>query len=163
MTAQLRISFVSYLQYGVSLTLSPQLSPDTCDFCRKQQSHLELRRTYNFLTHLRAEFEPQLLAREPCVSLMEALAAVRNEETRLCSAGLLQSTSSSVLAARSGILGSSPKVPTSVAFGGSGTRSSGSLHCNHCDRDGHDEDHCYKKRQAVSPRWASLTGSVSAY
>ena len=155
MTAQLRISFVSYLQYGVSLTLSPQLSPDTCDSCRKQQSHLELRRTYNFLTHLRAEFEPlraQLLAREPCVSLMEALAAVCNEETHLCSVGLLQSTSSSVLAARSRILGSSPKVPTSVAFGGSGTRSSGSLHCNHCDRDGHDEDHCYKKKRQAQSR-----------
>jgi hypothetical protein len=39
-------------------TLSPQLSPDTCDSCRKQQSHLELRRTYDFLTRLRAEFEP---------------------------------------------------------------------------------------------------------
>ena len=135
-------------------TLSPQLSPDTCDSCRKQQSHLELRRTYDFLTRLRAEFEPlraQLLAREPCVSLMEALAAVRNEETRLRSAGLLQSTSSSVLAARSGILGSPPKVPASAASGGSGTRNSGGLHCKHCGRDGHDEDHCYKKkRQAQS-------------
>ncbi|CAD6269897.1 unnamed protein product [Miscanthus lutarioriparius] len=73
-------------------TLSPQLSPDTCDSCRKQQSHLELRRTYDFLTRLRDEFEPlraQLLAHEPCVSLMEALAAIRNEETRLRSAGLL--------------------------------------------------------------------------
>ncbi|CAD6238308.1 unnamed protein product [Miscanthus lutarioriparius] len=135
-------------------TLSPQLSPDTCDSCRKQQSHLELRRTYDFLTRLRAEFEPlraQLLAREPCVSLMEALAAVRNEETRLHSASLLQSTSSSVLAARSGILGSPPKVPASAASGGSGTRNSGGLHCKHCGRDGHDEDHCYKKkRQAQS-------------
>jgi hypothetical protein len=120
------------------------LSPDTCDSYRKQQSHLELCRTYDFLTRLRAEFEPlraQLLAREPCVSLMEALAAVRNE-TRLRSAGLLQSTSFSVLVARSGILGSSPKVSASVASGSSGTRNSGGLHCNHCDRDGHDEDHC---------------------
>jgi len=73
-------------------TLSPQLSPATCESCRKQQSHLELRRTYDFLTRLRAEFEPlraQLLAREPCVSLMDALAAVRNEEIRLRFAGLL--------------------------------------------------------------------------
>ena len=73
-----------------------------------------LSRTYDFLTHLRAEFEPlraQLLAHEPCVSLMEVLAVVRNEETYLCSVGLLQLTSSSVLATRSassGILGSAP-------------------------------------------------------
>ena len=109
-------------------------------------SHLELRRTYDFLTRLRAKFEPlraQLLAREPCVSLMEALAAVCNEGTHLHSAGLLQSASS-VLTARSRILGSA-KVPGSVAFGGSETCSSGGLYCNHCDREGHDEDHCYKK------------------
>jgi hypothetical protein len=87
------------------------------------------------------------------VSLMEALAAVRNEETRLRSAGLIQLTSSSVLAsssvltARSGILGSSPKVPASAASGGPGTHSSSGLHCNHCHRDGHDEDHCYKKKR----------------
>ena len=144
-------------------TLSPQLSPDTCDSCRKQQSHLELRRTYDFLTRLRAEFEPlrvQLLAREPCVSLMEALAAVRNEETRLRSAGLLQSTSSSVLAARSGILGSPLKVPASAASGGSGTHNSGGLHCNHCDRDGHDEDHCYKKKRHAQSRRGGRTSQA---
>ena len=56
------------------------------------------------MSHLRDEFEKlraQLVSRVPCVSLMEALAAVRNEELRLRSAGLLQSSSSSVLAARS--------------------------------------------------------------
>jgi hypothetical protein len=31
-------------------TLSPHLSPDTCESCNKQQSHLELRRTYDCLT-----------------------------------------------------------------------------------------------------------------
>jgi hypothetical protein len=75
-------------------TLGPQLSLATCDSYRKQQSHLELRHTYDFLTRLHAKFEPlhaQLLAHEPCVSLMEALAAVCNEESRLCSVGLLQS------------------------------------------------------------------------
>ena len=43
---------------------------------------------------------------------MEALVAVRNEETHLRSAGLLESTSSSVLAARSassGVLGRLPR------------------------------------------------------
>jgi hypothetical protein len=42
---------------------------------------LELRRTYDFLT--------RLLARHPRVSLMDALAEVRNEETHLQNAGLL--------------------------------------------------------------------------
>jgi hypothetical protein len=54
------------------------------------------------LTQLRDEFEPfraHLLACHPCVSLTDALASVRNEETRLRTTGLLHS--SSVLAARS--------------------------------------------------------------
>jgi hypothetical protein len=68
-------------------TLGPQLSLITCQSCRDQTAALELRRTYDFLTRLRDEFEPlraQLLARCPCVSLMDALADVR-----LCDAGLL--------------------------------------------------------------------------
>ena len=78
---------------------------------------------------------------------MEALAVVCNEKTCLHSAGLLQSTSSLVLAAPStslGIVGSSPKVPSSVASG-FGTHSSGGPHCDHCDRDGHIEAHYSKK------------------
>jgi hypothetical protein len=70
------------------------------------------------------------------VSLMEALAVVHNEETRLRSAGLLQLTSSSVLVARSRILGSSPKVPVSAASGGPRTHSSSGLHGNHYNKDG---------------------------
>ena len=65
-------------------TLGPQLSLATYDSYRKQQSHLELSGTYDFLTRIRANlesFHAQLLAREPYVSLMEALAAVCNEET----------------------------------------------------------------------------------
>ena len=57
-------------------TLGPKLSVATCEPCSKQHTHLELWRTYDFLTCFCAEFEPlraQLLAREPCVSLMEAL------------------------------------------------------------------------------------------
>jgi hypothetical protein len=67
-------------------TLGPQLSPATCQSCRDQTSTLELRRTYDFLTRLRDEFEPlcaQLLAHRPYVSLMDALTEVRNEEVRL--------------------------------------------------------------------------------
>jgi hypothetical protein len=50
-------------------TLGPQLSPATCQSCRDQTTALELRRTYDFLTRLRDEFEPlhaQLLALIPC-------------------------------------------------------------------------------------------------
>jgi hypothetical protein len=50
-----------------------------------------LRRTYDFLTRLRDEFEPlhaQLLARNPYLSLMDALAEVRKEEIHFRDAGL---------------------------------------------------------------------------
>jgi len=62
------------------------LSPSTCDSCKAQKVALETRRTHDFLTRLRDEFEQlraQLVSRVPCVSLMEALVAVRNEELRL--------------------------------------------------------------------------------
>jgi hypothetical protein len=39
-TVQLRTSFDSYVQYGVSLTLCPQLSLDTCDSCRNNRATL---------------------------------------------------------------------------------------------------------------------------
>lgn len=81
------------------------------------------------------------------MSLMKALAFVCNLETRLCFAGLLQPTSSSVLFPRStssGVPASCPKVPSSVASG-SRTSSSGGLHCGHCDRDGHVEAYNYRK------------------
>jgi hypothetical protein len=81
-------------------TLGPQLSPATCQLCKDQKAALELRCTYDFLTWLCDEFEPlraQLLARHPCVSLMDALVEIRNEETRLQNANLLWF--SSVLAA----------------------------------------------------------------
>jgi hypothetical protein len=93
-------------------TLGPQLSPATCPSYRDQTAALELRRTYDFLTRLRDEFEPhraQLLAHCPYVSLMDALAEVHNEEVRLRDAGLLQSA---VLAARSSASHSSSAQPT---------------------------------------------------
>lgn len=75
-------------------TLDPQLSPSTCQSCLRQKKALELCRTYDFLTHLCDKFEPlraQLLARHPCVSSMDALAEVCNEEIRLRTTGLIQS------------------------------------------------------------------------
>jgi hypothetical protein len=137
-------------------TLSPQLSPATCQSCRDQTTTLELCRTYDFLTLLHDEFEPlrvQLLARRPYVSLMDALAEVRNEEVHLCDAGLLQSAI--VLVARSSAghsssarpatpvpLASPPVVPP-VACG-----ESGGLHCDLCGHDEHMEAFCYRKKKA---------------
>ena len=131
------------------------MSPDTGTSCRGQKDALELQHTYDFLTRLRDEFEPlraQLLARHPCVSLMDALASVRNEETRLRVAGLLQSYS--VLAARSSTprhTATSPTVPSSVAPPSTpGGR--GGLHCDYCDKDGHVEAYCYRKKKAQARR-----------
>jgi hypothetical protein len=100
------------------------------------------------------------------VSLMDALAEVRTEETCLRDAGVLQSStvlvvrslasrSSTVLAARSLASHSSsarpaapvplasPPVVLSAAHG-----ESVGLHCDHCGRDGHVEAFCYRKKKA---------------
>jgi hypothetical protein len=128
-------------------TLGPQLSSATCQSCRDQTAALELRRTYCFLTRLRDEFEPlraQVLACRPYVSLMDTLAEVRNEETRLHDAGLVQS--STVLAARSSTapmpLASPPVVPPAARG------ESVDLHCDQCGRNGHVEAFYYRKRKA---------------
>jgi glutaredoxin len=132
-------------------TLGPQLSPATCQWCKDQKATLELRRTYDFLIHLRDEFEPlcaQLLAHHPCVSLMDALAEVHNEETRLQDAGLLWV--SSVLVARSSVAHPTAFMPTTsssvVSF--AARDASIDLYCDHCGRDGHVNAFCYRKKKA---------------
>jgi hypothetical protein len=135
--------------------LDPQLSLATCQSCRDQTAAFELRRTYNFLTRLHDEFEPlhaQLLARRPYVSLMDALAEVRNEEVRFHDAGLLQSAT--VLAARSSASRSSSARPTaSVPLASppvvppTAHGKSGGLHCAHCGHDGHVEAFYYRKKK----------------
>jgi hypothetical protein len=127
------------------------LSPTTCQSCKNQKAALELRRTYDFLTQLRDEFEPlrtQLIARHPCVSQMDALAEVRNEETRLQDVGLLRV--SSVLATRSLVAcPATPMPPTSPPIALSTARGASiGLHCDHCDQDGHVEAFCYRKKKA---------------
>jgi hypothetical protein len=152
-TLQLMISLTSFLLFGTSLTF---LSLVTCQSCRDQTAALELRRTYDFLTQLRDEFEPlraQLLARRPYVSLMDALAEVHIEEVCLHDAGLLQSATvltARSLASRSSFarptasmpLASPPVVPP-AAHG-----ESGGLYCDHCGHDGHVEVFCYRKKKA---------------
>jgi hypothetical protein len=111
------------------------LSPSTCHSCKDQKAALELHRAYDFLTRLRDEFEPlraQLLACYPCVSLIDALAEVHNEEVHLQDAGLLRV--SSVLAARSSVACPatlvsllSPSVVLSAAHG-----ASTGLYCDNC-------------------------------
>ena len=45
-----------------------------------------------------------------------------------------------------------PTAPSS-AVSSSGSGSTGGLHCNYCEKDGHVEDYCYKKKEkAHSPR-----------
>jgi hypothetical protein len=151
-------------------TLGPQLSPATCQSCRDQIVVLELRQTYDFLTRLRDEFEPlraQMLARRPYVSLMDALADVRNEEVRLRDAGLLQSAT--VLAARSLVSRSSSARPTTLVPLASplvvpptARGESGGLHCDHCGRDQHVEAFCYRKKKAQAHRSSQGIGGTGS-
>jgi hypothetical protein len=79
---------------------------------------------------------------------MNALVEVRNEETHLQNASLLQV--SSVLATRSSIARlATPMPPTSPPVAPSAARGviSG-LHCDHCGRDGHVDAFCYRKKKA---------------
>jgi hypothetical protein len=106
---------------------------------------------YDFLTRLRDEFEPlyaQLFARYPCVSLMDAIAEVRNEETCLQDANLL--LVSSVLGAHFSVVRSttlvrstSPPIALSAARG-----VSTDLYYDHCGRYGHVNVFCYRKKKA---------------
>ena len=143
-------------------SIGPPLSPSTCDSCKAQKVALETRRTYDILSRLRDEFEQlraQLVSRVPCVSLMEALATVRNEELRLQHAGLLQSpsSSSSVLAARSSsstAVTPPPKAPLSAASSSEGGWG-GRLHCGYCGKKTHVEAFCFKKKKDQSRRGGS--------
>ncbi|WVZ81917.1 hypothetical protein U9M48_029243 [Paspalum notatum var. saurae] len=99
--------------------------------------------------------------------MIDALTDVRNEETRLRSAGLLPSASA--LAARSApsrpavappSLPSSATAPSPSARGGGG----GGLHCDYCGKDGHVEAFCYRKKkkaQRSQTRSASQTSLAS--
>jgi hypothetical protein len=128
------------------------LSPTTFHSCKDQKAAHELHHAYDFLTRCRDEFEPlraQLLARHPCISLMDALAEVLNKETCLQDVGLLWV--SSVLVARSSVARpatpvppASPSVATSAAHG-----VSIGLHCDQCGRDEHVEAFCYRKKKAL--------------
>jgi hypothetical protein len=89
--------------------------------------------------------------------LIDALAEVRNEEVRLCDAGLLQSAT--VLAARSSASRSSFAHPTAsvplaspLILSHAARGESGGLHCAHRGRDGHVEAFCYRKKKGQKPQ-----------
>jgi hypothetical protein len=113
---------------------------------------------YDFLIRPRNEFEhlcAHVLARHPCVSLMDALVEGRNEDTHLQKAGLLWN--SSVLVARSSVARpvapvphASPSVASSAAHG-----ASTSLHCDHYGQYGHVETFCYRKKKLRRLRLAN--------
>jgi hypothetical protein len=97
---------------------------------------------------------------------MYALAEVRNEETHLHDAGLLQA--STILAGHSSAGRSSsahPAAPVPLAsppIAPLAARSeSVGLHCDHCGRDGHVEAFCYKKRKAQARRSSQGTSGTS--
>jgi hypothetical protein len=103
------------------------------------------------LSRLRDEFEPlraQLLARHSCVSMMDALVEVCNEETHLLDAGLLQS--SFILVACSSVARPTTLVPLASASVAPSTARGESvgLHCDHCGRNEHVEVFCYRKKKA---------------
>jgi hypothetical protein len=82
-----------------------------------------------------------------CVSLMDALAEIRNEETHLRDADLLRV--SSVLVARSSLSRPAAPVPLvspPVALSAARGESTG-LYCDHCGRYGHVDAFCYKKKK----------------
>jgi hypothetical protein len=83
---------------------------------------------------------------------MDALAEVRNEETHLCDAGLLQSAT--VLAGRSlasRYLSARPATPVQLAsppiIPPAARGETVGLHCDHCGRDGHVKPFFYRKKK----------------
>jgi hypothetical protein len=142
-------------------SIGPPLSPSTCDSCKAHKVALETRRTHDLLTHFHDEFEQlraQLVSCEPCVSLMKALATVRNKELCLYNAGLLQSaSSSSILAAHSSSFAAltPPHVAPLSAAPSSEGGGGGHLHCDYCGKKTHVEAYCYKKKKAQSRRGGS--------
>ena len=131
----------------------------TCACCQTVRSDLEFQRVYEFLSRLRGEFEPrcaQLFARGR-VPISEVLAELRAEETRLRGAGLLQVPS--VFAARTAappVISRSnapPLLPTPSSEGRSHEgRSRPRTHCSYCNRDGHPESDCFKKKRDMRNR-----------
>jgi hypothetical protein len=98
---------------------------------------------------------------------MDALAEVRNEETHLSDAGLLQSAT--VLATRSSAGHSSfarPTAPVPLAsplvVPPAARGESVGLHYDHCGRDGHVEAFCYRKKKAHAHHSSHGTGGTGS-
>jgi hypothetical protein len=130
---------------------------------------MDLRRIYDFLTRLRSEYESiraQLLAQHPRVTLMEALTEIHYEEILLREAGTL-ALPSSVLAVRTAASVSSS--PAAASFTSPSRTSSpvvpstsSHLHCTYCDKDGHVESFCFRKKKDLRRGRASqVTGGSS--
>jgi hypothetical protein len=87
------LSSISSVLFSIRLTLLvPSCLLSLISHARIRRPLLSFVAHMTSLTRLRDEFEPlraQLLPHHPCVSLMDALAEVRNEETHLQDAGLL--------------------------------------------------------------------------
>ena len=123
------------------------------------RSDLEFQRVYEFLSRLRGEFEPrraQLFARGR-VPISEVFSELRAEETRRRGAGLLQVPS--VLATQATTppvsyrSSAPPLLPTPGSEGHTREgRSRPRTHCGYCNRDGHPESDCFKKKHDMRNR-----------
>ena len=136
----------------------------TCPCCQTVKSDLEFHRTHEFLSRLREDFEPRRahLFSRGRVPISEVLTELRAEETRLRGAGLLQVPS--VLAARAAATPSAGRASATPVFSRPGalsplpTPSIGGgrprtrTHCGYCDRDGHPESDCFKKKHDMRNR-----------
>ncbi|XP_056174184.1 uncharacterized protein LOC130140020 [Syzygium oleosum] len=139
--------------------LAPILRPSCLNYTRCPSTRLQTQdrhRLHSFLMKLGSPYEgvrSQLLHRSPRPSLLDAVKELQSEETRL---GLL---SSSAVPDSTAILAALPHVPPIVLAAPprpSPTRGPRRLSCTYCHRPGHDESHCWKKRNAsrlsASPR-----------
>jgi hypothetical protein len=105
-----------------------------------------------------------LLARRPYISLMDALAKVHNEETRLHDASLLQS--STVLATRSSVgrsLTAHPAAPVPLASPLIVPPTArGESVGFHCGRDEYVEAFCYRKKKAQAHHSSQSTSGTGS-
>lgn len=93
-----------------------------------------------------------MLARHPRVTMVEALTDIRSEEIHLREAGILPPPSS-VLAVRPEASSVSSKSSTTPSFTSPARTSpvvsstSSHLHFTYCDKDGHVESFCFRKKK----------------
>lgn len=98
-----------------------------CACCMKHRQHNEIRRLYEFLVRLRAEFEPtkaRLLSRSPLPDMIDAFNVLRDEEIRLRSMP------------KNALLPTPPVTPHALED-----------QCSYCGKFGHTFQNCFKRKK----------------